>query len=80
MVVSFEGVDIEAGTLAEVDNDFVTEPIQKCDRKINDQDYDGAITNSRSLAESTILHNVQKLDVEYEHKGEMTVAYIVLKI
>lgn len=35
-VVSFEGVDIEAGTLAEVDNDFVTEPIQKCDRKIND--------------------------------------------
>jgi hypothetical protein len=34
---------------------FIEEQLTKCDRKIADGDYDGAITNSRSLLEAVLL-------------------------
>jgi len=37
---------------------FIDEQMKKCDRKLYEGDYDGAITNARSLAES-VLHDLE---------------------
>ena len=41
---------------------FIEEQIQKCDRKIADGDYDGAITNGRSLLEAILTELERTLD------------------
>jgi len=48
-IVSTESVDIEPESLGEIENDFLTEQIKKCDDKILEGDFDGAITNARTL-------------------------------
>lgn len=48
---------------AEANREFIDEQIEKCERKINEQDYDGAITNARSLVEA-ILVEMEKVLVE----------------
>lgn len=35
-------------------HEFITEQLAKCDRKLTDEDYDGAITNARSLIEAVL--------------------------
>ena len=40
---------------AEVTHLFIDEQIAKCDRKIAESDFDGAITNSRSLLEAVLI-------------------------
>ena len=43
---------------------FITEQIDKCNRKLAEGDYDGAITNARSLVEAVLRH------IEHEFMGE----------
>lgn len=53
--------DIEAAELVEtkeldkISFEYIHEQIQKCDSKIADKDFDGAITNARTLVESICL-------------------------
>lgn len=49
-----ESIDITK-TTAELNNSFVEEQIEKCNKKIREEDYDGAITNARSLIEEILL-------------------------
>ncbi len=74
-LVTVEGVVVDSESLAKVENDYVTEQIRKCDDKIVSEDYDGAITNARTLAE-TVMVDILKIYVpEYKHKGDLTKAY-----
>lgn len=42
-------------------HEFITEQIEKCRNKIQNQDFDGAITNSRSLLEAVLIEIEKKL-------------------
>jgi hypothetical protein len=52
-------VELDAKTLrvqpGEPDDEFIREQIGKCDEKIATADYDGAITNARSLLEAVLI-------------------------
>lgn len=48
-------VIVEESQLIVLSTDFMKEQIDKCDIKINNGDYDGAITNARSLIEEVLL-------------------------
>ncbi len=56
---------IEIGDAIEkLSNDFIIQQINKCNIKINEEDFDGAITNARSLVEEILL------SIEEKIKGE----------
>ncbi|MCK5127382.1 MAG: abortive infection family protein [candidate division Zixibacteria bacterium] len=48
----------------DVNYEFIVEQIDKCKRKLEMRDYDGAITNARSLLETVLL------DIHFRIKGE----------
>jgi hypothetical protein len=79
MVVNHEGIHLEPESLAEIENNFLGEQIQKCDEKILTKDYDGAITNARTLTETVMLDILKAYEVEYVHKGDLLKAYSEIK-
>lgn len=40
-------------------HEFIEEQLAKCDKKLREEDYDGAITNARSLVEA-VLHEIER--------------------
>ena len=48
----------------EVNELFIDEQVKKCDRKLSENDYDGAITNARSLLEAVLSEIEQELSLE----------------
>ena len=68
--------DTELEQLDEIDHDFVEEQIQKCKRKIEEGDFDGAITNARSMVEAVLIGIEQDLaEQPEEHKGDLSSLY-----
>jgi hypothetical protein len=61
--------------LSEVDFDYIQEQLEKCDEKINSKDYDGAITNARTLVENVCYYILDKSGVEYETDGDLPKLY-----
>jgi hypothetical protein len=43
-------------------HEFIAEQIDKCDRKLREDDYDGAITNARSVVEAVLIDVESRLD------------------
>jgi hypothetical protein len=43
-------------------HEFIIEQVDKCDRKLRDDDYDGAITNARSVVEAVLADIEVRLD------------------
>lgn len=60
-LVQVEDVALAVDPLAQ---EFIEEQINKCQTKIRDEDYDGAITNARSLLEAVLRELEQYLVVE----------------
>jgi hypothetical protein len=59
-------------------HEFIKEQIEKCDKKILSEDYDGAITNARALVETVLLEIEKKLEnnvSEYEYDGDLVKLY-----
>ena len=55
---------------------FITEQIDKCNRKLAEGDYDGAITNARSLVEAVLRQIEHELQGEYpSYDGDMGKLY-----
>lgn len=55
---------------------FIREQLEKCEVKINEGDYDGAITNARSLVESVFVHVQSQLDpAPPDHGGDLIKLY-----
>lgn len=60
----------------EVTHIFIDEQIQKCDRKLSEGDFDGAITNARSLVESVLSAIEKELDANPpEYDGNLPKLY-----
>lgn len=59
---------------------FIEEQIHKCDKKILENDFDGAITNARSLLEAVLLEIESKLNESPpQHDGNLNKLYNRIK-
>ena len=55
---------------------FINEQIEKSERKIQDEDYDGAITNARSLVEAVLTQIEANLDSSHpQYDGDLPKLY-----
>ena len=54
------GSIVEAESTKTVDIEFVQEQIEKCRNKIIEEDYNGAITNARSLLEAIFIEIIER--------------------
>ena len=71
--------EIAPDSLAKIEDDFVQSQLDKCNRKLTEADYDGAITNARTLAETVIVDILKRCADDYDHKGDLVAAYKRLK-
>ncbi len=64
-----------------IDRSFVKEQIHKCEKKLMDADFDGAITNARSLVEDAIARDIHKQITghEMDTSGDLTSDYTKIK-
>ncbi len=79
-VYKLDGSQIELshpyGNSQEVTHIFIDEQISKCDKKLAEGDFDGTITNARSLIEAVLLEIEQEFDSNPpEHKGDLPKLY-----
>jgi hypothetical protein len=63
-IAGSKGFLVEPETVSGLSHDFIREQIEKCHRKIDEGDFSGAITNSRSLAEAVMIEIIE------EHEGK----------
>jgi hypothetical protein len=73
--LEIESETIKCKGLKEIGFLYVQEQILKCEKKINDKDYDGAITNSRTLIESVCLFILDESKIEYKYDGNLIKLY-----
>ncbi|WP_105619992.1 abortive infection family protein [Vallitalea okinawensis] len=57
--------------LKKINNNYINQQIMKCNKKIQNGDYDGAITNARTLIETVCLHILDESNVEYKDDGNL---------
>jgi hypothetical protein len=73
--VDFELEEIElvkTDDLERVDFEYIHEQIKKCENKITEKDYEGAVTNSRTLLESICFFIYENITgEEYDYKGDL---------
>jgi len=55
--------------------EYIKEQIEKCEDKIMNHDYDGAITNARTLVESVCLFILDESNIRYEYDGSLIKLY-----
>ncbi|UFJ41242.1 abortive infection family protein [Brevibacillus humidisoli] len=69
-------LEVRSQELVEINQLFIVEQIQKCDHKILTGDYDGAITNARSLVEAVLIEIEKKRDSKApEYDGDLIKLY-----
>lgn len=67
---------VETAQLERISFDYIHEQIKKCHSKINEKDYDGSVTNARTLIESICLFIVEmKTKERYEYDGNLLKLY-----
>lgn len=67
---------VKSESLDSISFDYIKEQISKCENKIREQDYEGAITNARNLIESMCLYIIESLsNEEYIYDGNLTKLY-----
>lgn len=57
--------------IIKIDFEYIKEQIDKCDKKIETGDYDGAISNARSLLECICIFIIEKRNYETSAKGDL---------
>lgn len=67
--------DIKPDALLKLNDDYLKEQIEKCDNKIKDGDFDGAITNARTIVETIIKHILSNNNQEDDYKGDILDGY-----
>lgn len=61
---------------AQIDHTYIEEHVRKCDRKIAEEDFSGAITNARTLLEGILLHIEERVTgVAPQHDGDLIKLY-----
>ena len=59
-VADTKGNIVKPGVVKSIGHEFATEQIEKCNQKIFSGDYNGAITNARSLLEAILIDMLEK--------------------
>jgi len=63
-----------------IDHVYISQEIEKCKHKINNNDFKGAITSARTLCETVLIHAIELLSNEkFDYKGNILVLYKKLK-
>ena len=71
-VADIQGNYIEPETLRTVGHEFVDEQIEKCLQKISSEDFNGAITNARTLTEAVLIHIIETVEgAEVKNDGNI---------
>lgn len=72
LLVNLNNESIETTFNDKIDNEFIKEQISKCKEKINQKDYSGCITNSRSLLELVLIDIIESFkDKKYNNNGDL---------
>lgn len=59
-------------TTTAIGHEFIIEQIKKCNDKIATSDYNGAITNARTLTEATLIHIIETTEnTEIKNSGDL---------
>lgn len=71
-VADIHGNFIEAETVIALGHEFVGEQIEKCQQKISTDDFNGAITNARTLCEAVFIHIIETIEkTEIKNDGNI---------
>ncbi|ACC99002.1 hypothetical protein Emin_1454 [Elusimicrobium minutum Pei191] len=63
-----------------IDHDFIAEQIKKSEEKLDKNDFDGAITNARSLVEAILCYIAKNLDIKLpEYDGDLFKLYKTIR-
>ena len=67
---------VEISDITKLDNSFINKQIDKANKKLDEGDYDGAITNARSLVEEFLQEMIRKSDAEIpNYEGDLLKLY-----
>lgn len=66
---------VATDNLSELNLPIVKEQLQKCEQRITIGDYDGALTNARSLLETIFKHILNEANVKYKEGEKLTYYY-----
>jgi len=68
--------NLETSNISKIDHVLIQEHVDKCDKKIIDGDFSGAITNARSLIETVLLYiKFQLLREDKKFDGDLNSLY-----
>lgn len=77
--IAASDVEVESkvllNSLSKIDFEYISEQIEKCNKKITEKDFDGAITNARNLVESTLLYIIKEHNVDFKYNGKINKLY-----
>lgn len=75
-----KGILVQPETVKELNHDFIHEQIQKCNDKIDKNDFNGAITNARSLVEAVMIEIIEGYEKkEIKNDGNLDNLYKQVK-
>ncbi|TBV27676.1 hypothetical protein DMZ43_01095 [Meridianimaribacter sp. CL38] len=79
-LIDLSGVLVQGSSVKKIDQDFIKEQISKCNSKIENGDFNGAITNSRSLAEAVMINIIEDIEgKEIKNDGKLENLYKKVK-
>jgi hypothetical protein len=79
-ITDSKGILVEPETVTGINHDFIQEQIKKCNDKIEQNDFNGAITNARSLAEAVMIEIIEKHEgKEIKNDGKIENLYKQVK-
>jgi hypothetical protein len=73
--IETDSILIPTGNLSDIGFGYVTEQIDKCNQKIEAGDYDGAITNARTLVENVCIFLIEEEKGPFEYNGDLPKLY-----
>lgn len=79
-VIDLKGMMVEPETISETEHERVRVQIEKCQNKIENQDYDGAITNARTMVEEIMIKVIEEHEgKEIKNSGDLMKLYKEVK-
>jgi hypothetical protein len=71
-IADIEGNFIKPEAAKAIGHEFIDEQIKKCQQKIAADDFNGAITNARTLTEAILIHVIESVEkVEIKNDGKV---------
>ena len=71
-IADIHGNVIEPVSAKAIGHEFISEQIDKCHKKIHQDDYNGAITNARTLTEAILIHVIESVEgTEVKNDGNL---------